>query len=192
MDKSIKFNWRNKECAVIIEYNANPGASESGFNIFKNMPFDVELCKGYPMVHAYVDAADLKGYERYCGWIQLIRREDYTDNIETPVVTYDIDGSNEMVEKGLPYFALGYPAELFDAPCMNLNGSDRLVWTAYTYLVEMPVNRVNGNKIKFLAGFSWGYEETINHQVKISELGILSADDWARDDVIISTILRGR
>lgn len=191
MDKKIKFNWRNKECAAIIEYNENPGASESGFIIFKNMPFDVELCKGYPMAHAYVDAANLKGYERYCGWIQIIRREDFSDDVEEPKVTYDIDGSDEMIKRGLPYFALGYPAELFDAPCMNLNGSYRLVWTAHTYLVEMPVNRVNGNKINFLAGFEWGYEESVKQQVKISELRILSVNDWNRDNIIISTIMNG-
>lgn len=177
----MAFDWRGERCAVEIEYAPNAGAEASGFRIFHDMPFDVALCKDYPTVHARVDTTRLRGYERYCGWIQFVKREEYDRGSEQPRISCELDCSEDMRMSGLPYFAFGYPAELFDAPCMNLNGAERLVWTADTYLVEMPVYRVNGNRLKFLTGFSWGYTEGANQQVRLLGLTALSEDDWRRD-----------
>ena len=83
----------------------------------------------------------------------------------------------EMRTHGLPYFGLGYPAELFDAPCNNLNGNEKVVWTAYTYLVDVP-SRMNGNRLLFLTGFSWGYTESQDKAVDLLDFKVLSEKDW--------------
>uniref|UniRef100_UPI0040568C4C hypothetical protein n=1 Tax=Acetatifactor sp. TaxID=1872090 RepID=UPI0040568C4C len=77
----------------------------------------------------------------------------------------------------LPYFAFGYPAELFDAPCNNLNGNEKLTWTAYTYLVDLP-SRMNDGKMQYVTGFSWGYTENVDKEINILDLKILAQNDW--------------
>lgn len=181
MYKEIEFEWRGKKCTIEINYAPNGGPEASGFSIFHDMPFDLALCKGYPTMHARVNASNLRGYERYCGWIQLVTRRDYDEKDSVARVSCELDCDEEMRRHGLPYFAFGYPAELFDAPCMNLGSSARLEWRARTYLVEMPVYRVNERQMKFLAGFSWGYSEGRDEEVQMLALEHLTEADWLLD-----------
>ena len=178
MKYTIPFVLHDKENNIIVEYNQISDAYESGFHILK-LPFDVNECVGYPMIHAYFENLNLKGYERYCGWIQIIKREEFAsinDTLPTNIV-YDLDISEDIRAHKLPYFSYGYPAELFDAPCNNLNGSEKLIWRAYTYLVDIP-SKANNFQLNYLAGFSWGYTENINQDVSILDFEILSEADW--------------
>lgn len=115
---TIPFHLRNKENIMTIDYRQISNAAESGFSALK-LPFDVNECVGYPMLHAYFENLNLNGYERYCGFIQIIKREEYTsvDNTEPVRTIYELDASEEMMKHKWPYFAYGYPAEFFDAPC---------------------------------------------------------------------------
>ena len=88
-----------------------------------------------------------------------------------------LDIPEEMRKHKIPYFAYGYPAELFDAPCNNLGNSEKLDWRAYTYLVDLP-SRMNNNQLSFLTGFSWGYTEDKNGNVQLSDFAVLSEDSW--------------
>ncbi len=178
MRYTIPFTLREKENILSVEYNMINNPDDSGFNAL-NLPFDANLCVGYPMLHAFFENLNLNGYERYCGWIQIIKREEYNivDGEQMINVVYDLDVSEEMRTHGLPYFGLGYPAELFDAPCNNLNGNEKVVWTAYTYLVDVP-SRMNGNKLLFLTGFSWGYTESLDKEVDLLDFKVLSEKDW--------------
>lgn len=174
MKYSLPFVLRNKANRVVVEYGRMTSASESGFDALK-LPFDSNLCVGYPMLHAYFDHLNLNGYERYCGWIQIVRREEYNtvDNEEVVNTVFDLDCGREFG----PYFAIGYPAELFDAPCNNLNGNEKLRWTAYTYLVDPP-SRMNDHQLVFLTGFSWGYTENEGHEVNLLDFCALTKEDW--------------
>lgn len=178
MKYTIPFNLSGKESKICIDYQKMQSAQASGFTALK-LPFDVSNCIGYPMLHAYIETANLYGYERYCGWIQIIERKDYFSvYMEQPTsISFELDVADEMRIHKCPYFAYGYPAEFFDAPCMNLNNSEKLDWRAYTYLVDMPSRR-NGNQIGFLAGFSWGYMEDINGNVQLLDFMILHEDEW--------------
>lgn len=178
MKYTIPFTLRDKQNILSVEYNEMNNPDDSGFNVLK-LPFDADLCAGYPMLHAFFENLNLNGYERYCGWIQIIKREEYNtiDGEQKVNVVYDLDVSEEMRMHGLPYFGLGYPAELFDATCNNLNGNEKVVWTAYTYLVDVP-SRMNGGKLLFLAGFSWGYTENMDKEVDLLEFKVLSEKDW--------------
>jgi len=78
------------------------------------------------------------------------------------------------------YFSYGYPSEIYDAPCNNLNGNKKGKWTAYTYLVDIP-SRMNDKKMSFLAGFQWGYEEAIENDqliVKIQDIIVINENRW--------------
>lgn len=174
----IQLNLNGKESRICVDYQKITSVTESGFEALK-LPFDVNKCVGYPMLHAYIETDGLYGYERYCGWIQVIERREYSAvDMECPDnISFELDVADEMREAGIPYFAYGYPAEFFDAPCMNLNGSEKLKWRAYTYLVDMPLRR-NGNKMGFLAGFSWGYVEDINGNVGLLDFKVLGEDEW--------------
>lgn len=174
MQYLVPFHLRNKENYIIVEYQKMENAEESGFKAL-NVPFDADRCIGYPMIHAYFDSLNLKGYERYCGWIQIIRKDEYNtiNQKETVTTTYEID----YCAPTKPYFCIGFPAELFDAPCNNLGDKEKLVWTAYTYLVDPP-SRMNDNQMGFLAGFSWGYAESIHGVEGILDFKILSEQDW--------------
>ena len=174
MKYSIPFQLRNKANYITVDYKAMENPEESGFGAL-NVPFDVKKCIGYPMIHAYFENLNLKGYERYCGFIQVIRREDFktVDGTESVTVSYEPD-CTDMIR---PYFCVGYPADLFDAPCYNLRDSERVIWTAYTYLVAPP-SRMNDNQLTYLAGFSWGYVESTDGVEGILEFKVLSEADW--------------
>lgn len=175
MKYTIPFQLRNKNNNIIVEYDKMKNAEESGFRAL-NVPFDVNKCIGYPMIHAYFENINLRGYERYCAWIQIVRREEFNTVNQKEVVNtvYFLDYGNKETE---PYFCIGYPAELFDAPCNNLGNNEKLIWTAYTYLVDPP-SRMNDNQLTFLTGFSWGYEEGIDGVEGVLDFTQLGEADW--------------
>ena len=181
MDKVLQIPFKLRGIPNIIEviYKANNSAAESGFDIL-NVPFDPDLCIGYPVVHAYIKNMSSTGYRRSCGWIQLVMREYFSsEELSAP------DENILSVDTNDPaciYLAYGSPAEIYDAPCCNLNGNAKGKWTAYTYLVDMP-SRMNGYKMLCLAGFKWGYEEAMENQklaVKMQDIKEIDQGQWIK------------
>jgi hypothetical protein len=178
MTLHIPFQLRGILNTIEVVYKTNESASESGFDALLDLPFDQNLCIGYPVIHAYVKEMINTGYRRSCGWIQLVQREYFS------LATLDKPDKNELsIDTYDPvciYFAYGYPAEIYDAPCNNLNGNIKGKWTAYTYLVDTP-SRMNKNKMTFLGGFQWGYNEAfINKKltVNIHDIKKLNYGKW--------------
>ena len=162
---------------VEVIYKSNESIRESGFDIL-NVPFDPELCIGYPVVHAYVKNMVSTGYRRSCGWIQLVKREYFSSAALTePDENIICVDTNDPVNI---YLAYGSPAEIYDAPCNNLNGNVRGKWTAYTYLVDMP-SRMNNHKMIYLTGFKWGYEEAMTNRklaVNMQDIKEIDQTQW--------------
>lgn len=185
MTYMIPFVFHGKKNRIAVDYSEIADAHEAGFHIL-NLPFAPEACKGYPMIHAYFKDLNLKGYERYCGWIQIIRREEFhhINDIAPSNVLYELDVPEEILEHDLPYFAYGYPPELFDAPCRNLRGCEKLIWRAYTYLVDIP-SRINGYQLSYLAGFSWGYTENSLDEVSLLDFYQLTETDWNTQKLLV-------
>lgn len=183
MKYSIPFQLRNKENNLIVEYSEMKNQEEAGFGALR-VPFDENQCIGYPMLHAYFENLTLNGYERYCGFIQIMRWEEIktVNGEEQRSIRYEPD-CTDMIR---PYFCVGYPAELFDAPCNNLRDNEKLIWTAYTYLVDPP-SRMNENQLTFLAGFSWGYVESTNGVEGILDFQVLCEKDWEEHKKFIGT-----
>lgn len=187
----IPFVFHGKANSITVDYSEIADAHDAGFHIL-NLPFETEACKGYPMIHAYFGELNLQGYERYCDWIQIIRREEFshTGDLSPSNVCYELDVPEDMAEHGLPYFAYGYPPELFDAPCRNLRGCEKLIWRAYTYLVDIP-SRINGHQLDYLTGFTWGYTENIRGEVSLLNFGLLNKMDWNSQQVHIQSQQKG-
>ena len=172
---TIPFTLHGIEENLTVEYKQGTDPREIGYDALQGFPIDKICCIGYPVMHGYFEHMNATGYRRSCGFIQFVERiENYGENREL-----SIDVSDENLGKGNPYFAYGYPAEIFDAPCCNLAGCRHLKWTAYTYLVDLP-SRMNGNKLKFLGGYSWGYEEDENGPQRLLPLEILTENDWEK------------
>jgi len=176
MDKimNIPFSHLGRNGTIKAEYLQNPGPDISGFNAILDLTFDVELCKLYPTVNAKIDTYDGTGYRKLMGWIQFVTRYDISDGITHTSSTIDAGAL------GNPFFAVGYPPELYDAPCYNLGGSDKLIWVAEAFLTTVP-SRMNGHTVAFLAGFEWGCEEFDldgNRCVDILPIKQIGGDAW--------------
>ena len=178
----IPFILRGIPNKIEVHYKSNENAYESGFDVL-NLPFNPDLCFGYPAMHACIKDMVNTGYRRYCGWIQLVQREyfssDLLDKPDENSLSIDAEDPSTNI-----FFAYGYPAEVFDSPCNNLNGNTKGKWTAYTYLVDMP-SRMNDYTLSLLAGFRWGYEEKmISGKLTVKMQDIMEIDYAQRKEHI--------
>lgn len=179
---TIPFTLNRKPGILRVDYESNQSAAKSGFDLFAGSGFDVEMCIGYPTMRARIESYEGTGYATACAWIQVVTRREFSsvEAMEPADVVTDVDTHPTLAESGVPFFAFGFPSEIFDAPCNNLNGLAKLEWVADTFFVTMP-NRTNGYSIYRLAGFRWGYIEYDldgKRQVEISHLVITGPAVW--------------
>jgi hypothetical protein len=179
---NIPFVLNHKPGTLKVYYEINRDIAESGFDLFTDCGFDVTMCLGYPTMRARLDTYEGAGYYTACAWIQIVTRREFIspEAAEPATIISSVDTHPTLAEQGVPFFALGFPAEIFDAPCNNLNGLGKLDWIADTFLVTMP-NRSNGDTIFRVAGFRWGYCEYDldgKRQVEISPLVVTDPVAW--------------
>lgn len=157
----IPFTLAGRAGRVAVAYGVTADPVAAGFDVIPNLPFDIALCRGYPNIHAVIEARGASGYRGLCGWIQVITGERYrggsgdTAPAETAV---DVDRLPSIANMDMPFSVFGYLPEWFDAPCRNLNGFERLRWQADTFLATVPL-KSRAEAIQRLAGFRWGYLE---------------------------------
>lgn len=178
----IPFTLNNKDGALEVRYEENKDSSKSGFDLLTGVGFDIEMCIGYPTMNAYVKEYSGTGYYTASAWIQIITSKRYSslDDKEPYNVETTADIQDNMRKLGVPFFAIGYPAEIYDAPCNNLGGAARLEWVADTFLVTQP-SAINNNVILYSAGFRWGYEEWDvegKRNVKILPIEKIDSSSW--------------
>lgn len=181
----IPFQLVDKTGAIVVSYKANTGPIESGFEIVKDLIPDLNICIGYPTLHAYIEDFSGYGFTKYSGWIQTVKFSFYANLNDTePKETLNmVDVPPIMQDNGVPFLAYGYPSEMFDAPVNNYSDCPKLVWEANTYFVNMP-SHINNNKIECLAQFKWGYIDSINngkHTIDILPFEIKSKECWYHD-----------
>ena len=162
----------------------------SGFDILKEFVSYISMCIGYAIMHACVKVFQAFGVCRYCGWIQIVTMEFYSDaNAENPDdIYYGVDVTPTMKQNGLPFFAYGYPAEIYDPPCNNYFTGPKLIWNADTFLVTMP-SFLNNECISYLAGFQWGYKEYrdgMDKSIDIFPLKAIDRERWAKHIPMLS------
>ena len=167
-----------------MHYVPNQSIIESGFDLLAGFGFDVNMAIGYPTMRAYVSTYEGRGYYTASAWIQIVtRREfDFVESDETAETVSSVDVNDTLDVLGVPFFAMGFPAEIFDAPCNNLGNLAKLEWIADTFFVTMP-SRINDNSIIPLAAFQWGYIEFDNEgksHVEINPLVVADHSHWKR------------
>lgn len=90
----------------------------------------------------------------------------------------ELDVIESFAGAGIPFFAMGYPANLYDAPAHNLRGSTWMRWLATTWFVTLPA-RWTAFEVRPVVGFRWGYEEGAQPGgVTVLPMSDLSARDW--------------
>ncbi|MFO7698041.1 MAG: hypothetical protein R6X16_12910 [Anaerolineae bacterium] len=156
----LPFEHLGRQGVIEVRYGPNTSAVRTGFDALGALGFDPAMCLGYPTLRARVKRYAGSGYRASLAWIQLILSQRYTrlDDLQPATSDTDLDVSPQMLSLGVPFFAHGYPAVLYDAPCNNLGDDARLDWLAHTFLVTFP-SRLNNDTVTMLAGFSWGYRE---------------------------------
>jgi hypothetical protein len=162
LSAEIPFHLRGHEGKIAIYYGQNDDPVKAGFDFLAGLNFDINLCRGYPVIHARVEDYAGSGYRTILGWIQLVTRQDQ-DAVDPShartTTTVSIDVAPAFQKLNLPFTCFGNLPQFFDAPCLNLGESARLVWTADTFLTTTPL-RSASDPIELLAGFRWGYIET--------------------------------
>lgn len=179
---NIPFVLNHKSGVLKVHYEVNRSLTESGFDLFAGGGFDVKMCLGYPTMRARLESFAGTGYATTCAWIQIVTRREFNslEAAKPAAIVADVDTHPILADLGVPFFAFGFPAEIFDAPCNNLNSLAKLEWIADTFLVTLP-SRANDNTISRVAGFRWGYTEyDINEkrQVEISPLVVTDPAAW--------------
>lgn len=180
----IPFVLNDRQGLVEVIYKENKSEKELGFDLLKGLGFDVAMCIGYPTMHGYIKEYAGTGYSNLSAWIQIISSEYYSslgDEVPSEVLS-EVDISDNMRKLGVPFFAFGYPSEIYDAPCNNLGNFARLKWVADTFLVTHP-SRINDNMISFVIGFRWGYEEWEaegKRNIRMLPLEIIERSVWEK------------
>lgn len=174
---TVPFTAYGKRGFIEATCEENPGPEVSGFTLLKDaVNFDVELCKGYPMFRARMTEYEGSHYGRFVGWIQIITGCWYPQEGECQI-EQEVDLLPREREVGYPFICYGMPADIFDAPCHNLEDSGVLNWSAETFMVTYP-SRMNDEEIRFLAGVRWGYDEDESGCTLVHPLVPLNGSDW--------------
>ena len=181
---TIPFELNRQSGTLEVNYDANRSLTASGFDLLTGCGFDVNMCLGYPTMRAYRQSYNGTGYYTASAWIQIITRREFAAVASTTpqAVVSSVDVNDTLDELGVPFFAMGYPAEIYDAPCNNLGNCGKLEWLADTFLVTMP-SRINDHTIAPLAGFKWGYTEYDldgKRHVEIHPLVVTGVSQWQR------------
>lgn len=180
----IPFMLNQKPGVLDVVYKPNQSIEDSGFDLLAGFGFDVQMAIGYPTMRGCVSTYEGTGYYTASAWIQIITRHEFDAPFsDTPdrIVT-SVDVNDTLYGLGVPFFAMGFPADIFDAPCCNRGDARKLAWIADTFFVTMP-SRINAHTIRRLAGYQWGYIEYAPDETRPVEILPLKATDetdWQR------------
>lgn len=181
---SIPFILNRKQGYIEVVYEPVRRIEDAGFDLLEGFGFDVNMAVGYPTMRAYVASYAGSGYYKASAWIQIVTRNEFvsveSDQPEAIISAVDINPTFEQL--GVPFFAQGFPAEIFDAPCNNLGDALKLDWLADTFFVTMP-SRINNHTIRCLAGFQWGYieyDQNSSSHVEILPLVVTHTEKWEK------------
>jgi len=166
-----------------VTYGVTEDPVTTGFDAISKLGFDPMLCRGYPTIRGVIEAYGGSGYRMLCGWIQVVTGKYYrpgSKDTEPAESETSVDRLPSMTDVDIPFAGFGNLPELFDAPCRNLNGYERLRWTADSFLTTVPM-RSRNEDIQRLAGFRWGYVEydpAAHQPVSPLPLTVTAADAW--------------
>jgi hypothetical protein len=159
--QQIPFTLADRRGRVVVTCGPNHDPVAAGFDALPGIHFDLDLCLGYPVMHAQIESYAGSGYRTLCGWLQIVTRECYArGDIKRANLlrSRSVDLAPSMYGSGIPWVTFGTLPSIFDAPCLNLGDNAELTWIADTFLTTIPL-RSREAEIEWLLGFRWGYRE---------------------------------
>ena len=72
----IPFRLHGLEGRLAVNYGPSRDPIAAGFGVLGDLGFDLELCRGYPLLVARIEDFGGTGYRSLCGWIQIVTRGD--------------------------------------------------------------------------------------------------------------------
>jgi hypothetical protein len=182
--KFISFNLRGYSGKVAVYYGINDDPIKVGFDFLAGLNFNIDLSRGYPVIHARIESYEGSGYRTFCGWIQIVTSvflDSHDKEISQAKTFVSLDIAPSFRESDIPFASLGNLPQLFDAPCHNLREYAELYWTADTFLTTIPT-RSRDEGISWLLGFRWGYVESDVSDQKpvLLPLEVTDAQAWNR------------
>jgi hypothetical protein len=157
----IPFSLKGYSGKVAVYYATNDDPITVGYDSLPGIPFNISLSRGYPVIHARIEAFGGTGYRMFFGWIQIVTsvyRKSHDQKTASTKTFVSVDIAPAFQDSGIPFAAYGVLPQLFDAPCLNLGNNVELTWTADTFLTTVPM-RSREEEIERLSGFRWGYSE---------------------------------
>lgn len=159
--ESIPFNLKGCNGQVSVYYGTNNDPKKVGFDSVPGLNFDIDRCRGYPVMHALIDNYGGSGYRTFCGWIQIVTNiylDSHNPEKAKQETFVSMDVAPAFQEVDIPFVSYGNMPQIFDAPCLNIGNYAELRWTADTFLTSIPT-RSREEEVTWLLGFRWGYIE---------------------------------
>jgi len=176
----IPFKHYKHDGRIVIYYGGNEDPVKAGFDIIPDLNFDINLCRGFPVMHARVEYSGF-GYRQLFGWIQIVTDEYFQSGEKGKVKRLSsTDVLPSMQDLSFPFASFGYLPEMFDSPCYNTGNYAKLRWVADTFLTTVPGRSIK-EKISCITGFRWGYIEYADpkqNPPSILPLQTISKDVW--------------
>jgi len=115
---TIPFRHRERSGSVVVSYGRVEDPVSVGFdslaalsfNSLAALGFDINLTRGYPMMHARINTYEGFGYRTICGWIQVVSDRfynSYEDKIEPVEQSVSVDRYQSIQNLEMPFFAYG-------------------------------------------------------------------------------------
>jgi hypothetical protein len=177
-DLILPFSLRGRLGEVRVVITANDDPARLGCDLLDPaMPPDA--ARGFPVCGA-TPVIDLHGYAAACGWIQLVRSTDASDQ-------YELDPLALLRGVNTPFAFFGLKASLFDAPFRGARSD--LSWTARSFLCAVP-DAVISKAVQPVAAFTWGFAVTAE-AIRIEPAAKLDLAVWKEHSALLSASFPG-
>src|SRR5271170_4435327 len=146
--RTARFRSAGRSGTVRAYYGITRRGAESGFPAIKGFTA-VDAGRGFPTMKCEVES-EQPGYWGVLGWIQWVTQEYGPRRARVELV----DRFPSMIDRDVPFLAMGYSPTFFDAPAYN--SRPKVDWHAALFLCTVPLMS-RREPITPLAGFLWGY-----------------------------------
>lgn len=179
---TVPFEFLGEEGSIMVEYGEITTPEIVGFEMTKSDAFDISTSLGFPFMRAHADIFPKTTYRNMMAFIQTTQSKYFTgvDDMMVALNEKAVDIPQFLRDKGFPFYAFGYPADIFSARFSDLRNFAKLSREITTYLVTFP-NPSNNFTVQCLAAFSWGFIEWIDrgrHQVRLLSFKKLDFEYW--------------
>jgi|GEM_PF-1640361 len=179
----LTFEQAGEEGTLTVVFGEITHPDLVGFEVVKGEGFDAQASVGFPFMRATVTDFPTKGFRTLNAFIQTTQSKFYdaVDDMMPGLNEKAIDIGPFFRDKGVPFYAFGFPASIFSARHTDIRNFAKLNREINTFLVTFP-NPGNDDAIECLAAFSWGFVEWIDergrHNVKVQTAKPINREHW--------------